>query len=50
MLFGFEIILVAIFSKIFLKSIISKNQWLGVITTFIGIFLIGFADIFYSNE
>jgi drug/metabolite transporter (DMT)-like permease len=50
MLFGLELISVAFFSKIFLKSIISKNQWLGLVSSFLGITIVGLSDIFYSGD
>jgi drug/metabolite transporter (DMT)-like permease len=50
MLFGFELISVAIFSKIFLKTIISKNQWIGLMGTFAGLILVGFSDIFFTDS
>ena len=48
MLRGFIVVVVAIYSKIFLKKRIFKHQTLGVIIVFIGISIVGVASVLWS--
>ena len=50
MLFGLELVLVAVASKIFLKMAVSRNQWLGVGFVLVGFLLVGLAGIIFDNN
>jgi drug/metabolite transporter (DMT)-like permease len=38
----------AFFSRLILKSVISKNQWLGVFVCFLGVTVVGLSDILFN--
>ena len=50
MLRGFIIVVVALYSRVFLKMRIFRHQVLGVVLTVIGTALVGLATILYSSS
>lgn len=50
MLGGLQLVTMAFFSRLILKSVISKNQWLGVFVCFLGVTVVGLSDIFIDKK
>ena len=49
MIRGSILVVVAVYSIIFLKKSLYKHQWLGVVVTSLGIIIVGFVSVIYSS-
>ena len=50
MLYGLQLVFVAFASRIFLKTAVLRNQWLGVFVIFMGVTIVGLADVLFDND